>query len=105
MEYAVLGMPAIAARTTAIEAYFDRSMIEFVEPGDLEDLVDRIRALRHDPERRRAMGRAMADFSVRHAWPIESARYVELVDRLARRRGVGSSSGQASAVVDGEARR
>lgn len=39
MEYAALGMPAIAARTTAIEGYFKDTMVEFFTPGDVEDLA------------------------------------------------------------------
>jgi glycosyltransferase involved in cell wall biosynthesis len=39
MEYAALGLPAIAARTTAIQAYFSDTMTEFFKPGDVDDLA------------------------------------------------------------------
>jgi len=84
LEYAALGVPAIAARTTAITATFNDSMVEFMEPGDLDDLVDRIRALHGDPQRRARMVAAMARFSAEHGWPIVSATYVGLIDRLSR---------------------
>ena len=34
MEYAAMGLPCVAARTTAIDAYFHDTMVAFFRPGD-----------------------------------------------------------------------
>ena len=53
MEYAAMGVPCVAARTTAIEAYFLDTMVAFFTPGDADDLASRVRALYESPELRR----------------------------------------------------
>jgi glycosyltransferase involved in cell wall biosynthesis len=82
MEYAALGLPAIAARTTAIEAYFGDSMVEFFEPGDVDDLARCIRMLYEDRERLAELARGSAKFNRRYNWTKISAKYVALVERL-----------------------
>ncbi len=90
LEYAALGIPAIAARTAGIQAYFDDSMVEFFTPGDVADLARCIRRLYHDPERRAELARNIEAFNQRYNWPAQSAEYVRLVTRLsAGRRGGG----------------
>lgn len=42
MEYAALGIPIIAAKTTTISAYFDSDMVSFFQPGNSEDLSAKI---------------------------------------------------------------
>jgi glycosyltransferase involved in cell wall biosynthesis len=85
MEYAALGLPAIAARTTAIEAYFSDSMVEFFEPGDVDDLARCIRMLYKNPERMAELSKGSKKFNERYNWAKISAEYVALVERLGRR--------------------
>lgn len=82
MEYAALGVPAIAARTLAIEAYFDESMVQFINPGDLDDLTRCIRELYHDRSRLAALSKNTLQFNQRYNWMVQSADYVKLVDTL-----------------------
>jgi len=82
MEYAALGLPAIAARTTAIEACFSGTMVEFFEPGDVDDLARCIRLLYNDSERLAELREGSEKFNQRYSWPRISAEYVALVDRL-----------------------
>ena len=84
MEYAALGLPAIAARTTAIEAYFKNTMAEFFEPGDVSDLVRCIRFLYHSPERLAELAEGSRKFNERYNWTRIGADYVALVERLHR---------------------
>jgi len=84
MEYAALGLPAIAARTTAIEAYFRDTMTEFFEPGDSNDLAARIHELYQCPERMAELTRSSKKFNERYNWAKIGAEYVALVDRLQR---------------------
>ena len=82
MEYAALGLPAIAARTTAIEAYFKDTMVEFFEPGDVDDLARCIRMLYKNPERLADLAQGSRKFHQRYNWAKIGAEYVALVERL-----------------------
>lgn len=86
MEYAALGMAAVAARTTAIENTFGGTMAAFFEPGDVESLADCLRALHAHPERLAELRAGSALFNERYNWPRIAASYVATVDRLAARR-------------------
>lgn len=89
MEYAAMGLPAIAARTTAIQAYFSNTNTEFFEPGDADDLARCILLLYHNPERMAELARGSENFNRRYNWAHVSEAYVSLVERLG---GVGSRS-------------
>jgi len=84
MEYAAMGMPAIAARTTAIEAFFRDTMVEFFEPGDVEDLARCIRLLHSSPERLTELAQGSKRFNQRYSWTRVSTEYIALVERLGR---------------------
>jgi len=82
MEYAALGLPAIAARTTAIEAYFSDTMVEFFEPGDVDDLARCICKQYSNPERLAELAQGSNKFNQRYNWAKIGAEYVALVERL-----------------------
>jgi glycosyltransferase involved in cell wall biosynthesis len=82
MEYAVMGIPCIAARTTAIDAYFRDTMVEFFVPGDAADLARCIRELHMDPIRLAHLSRKSRDFTLRHNWTDIGAGYVATIRRL-----------------------
>jgi glycosyltransferase involved in cell wall biosynthesis len=84
MEYVALGLPAVAPRTTAVEAYFDESMVSFFRPGDPADLARAIADLARDPLRAEAQAKnASARFLSRYAWAQTKNEYLALVDQLA----------------------
>jgi len=82
MEYAALGLPAVAARTTAIKAYFSDANTEFFEPGNVDDLARCITLLYHNPDRLAELARGSENFNRRYNWARISEEYVALVDRL-----------------------
>jgi glycosyltransferase involved in cell wall biosynthesis len=82
MEYAAVGLPSICSRTTAIESYFQDTMVEFFSPGDADDLADRVRALHSEPEHLGRLTRGSANFVRRHNWADVGSRYVDLVRGL-----------------------
>jgi len=84
MEYVALGVPAIAARTPAIAAYFDETMVQFFTPGDPDDLARCILALHSDRKRLAQLAQGAEKFNQRYNWPAHSAEYVRLVDQLAQ---------------------
>lgn len=87
MEYAALGMPAIAARTKAIEAYFKDTMVEFFTPGDADDLAHCILSLHSDRERLKQLAQGAETFNQRYNWKKLGAEYVALVERLGSQQG------------------
>jgi len=82
MEYVALGVPVIAARTSAIATYFDDTMVQFFQPGDVEDLARSIRSLFHDRARLRELAHNADQFNRQHNWTSEGASYVALLERL-----------------------
>ncbi len=85
MEYAALDLPCIAARTTAIKAYFSDTLVEFFEPGDVDDLAWCIRRLFSDPGRRADLAEGCHRFKQKYNWPSIKADYVAIVDQLGAR--------------------
>ncbi len=85
MEYAAMEMPCIASRTNAIEAYFSNTMVEFFEPGDIEDLADRIQKLAASPTRRAELAVRAQAFTAKYNLAQVGAEYLALVDRLSGR--------------------
>jgi len=82
MEYAALGMPAVAGRTSAIRAYFIDTNTEFFEPGDVDDLASCILMLYTHPECMAALAKGSQKFTQRYNWAKISEEYVSLVERL-----------------------
>ena len=87
MEYAALGLPAVASRTTAIQAYFSDTMTEFFEPGSVDDLAGHIRYLHSNPERLAELSRGSQKFNQRYNWTKVGAEYVTLVEQVRRGNG------------------
>lgn len=82
MEYAALGMPTIASRTSAITSYFDGTMIEFFEPEDTRGLAECIEALYHDHSRCRELSDNIQKFTRLYNWTFQKAEYIDLVRKL-----------------------
>jgi glycosyltransferase involved in cell wall biosynthesis len=82
MEYAAMGMPAIAARTTAIEAVFGGTNVAFFEPGDVEDLVRCMRRLHNSPDLLAELARGSVRFNERYNWTKLGAAYASLISGL-----------------------
>lgn len=85
MEYAALGVPAIAARTTAIASYLDETMVLFFTPDEPNDLARCILTLYSDPKRLAQLAEGIRKFNQRYDWTKMSAEYVALVERLGMR--------------------
>ena len=85
MEYAALGLPAIAVRTPAIEAYFTEEMVQFFEAGDVNALANCIVRLSHDRERRELLAHNIYQFNQRYNWTVQRSEYLALVAGLCKR--------------------
>ncbi len=82
MEYVAVGIPVIAARTSAISAYFDDSMVRYFNPGDIDDLADSILALYSNQELIKQLPINADRFSQRYNWKQMAGHYVESVEKL-----------------------
>ena len=83
MEYVALGVPTVAARTTAISSYFDDTMVCFFEPDNVEDLASAILSLYHDPEKRSRYSQQAKQFTEQYRWSAISADYIRNLKQLA----------------------
>ena len=83
-ESAAMGKPVLASRLPTVERYLGEDTVYYFEPGDPVSLAAAIRRMVENPERRleavRRAGQRVAELS----WERESARYVAVVDALAR---------------------
>jgi glycosyltransferase involved in cell wall biosynthesis len=82
MEYAAMGIPAIAARTPAIDAYFDESSVLFFTPGDVDELAACILALYNNRPQLAKLAHNILKFNDFYNWSKISADYVSLVGQL-----------------------
>ena len=85
LEYALMGLPTIAACTSTIAYYFDDSMVQFIEPGNLQELTHAIRELYVDPARRDQLSRGIQTFNQQYNWEASGQKYAELVKQLPQR--------------------
>jgi len=87
MEYAALGIPAIAARTPAVATYFDETTVQLFTPGNVEELAACILELYRDPTRLSNLAASVSKFNERYNWPGQKQIYLQLVNRLATPKG------------------
>lgn len=81
-EYVAVGLPVVASRVASMTDLFsDRSLLYFT-PGDALDLASAVERLCRSPGDRTDMTR-QADQEYSHlAWPVQEARYLDLVRSL-----------------------
>jgi len=82
LEFATLGIPAIAARLRTIEHYFGDQAVRYFTPGDCHDLARAIEDLYRDPCKRRELSRRAALEVAKLSWTEQSRRYFGAVDSL-----------------------
>lgn len=82
LEFATLGIPAIASRLRTIEHYFGDDAVRYFTPGDSADLAQAIEDLHRNPQLRSALSERAALEVVKLSWERQSRRYYEAVDSL-----------------------
>lgn len=82
MEYTALHVPAIAARTPAIEAYFHEDMVQYFPAEDVNALCDAIVYLYNHRERLQQISVASNQFNEKYSWENIARDYLGLVNRL-----------------------
>lgn len=81
-EYAMVGLPMVASRLPSICSIFDDRSLFFANPGDPEDLADKIAQLCLDPRRRRRQVREAEKCIAGISGSIMAERYLKLMQGL-----------------------
>lgn len=75
------GVPVVGARAGGIPFVIDDGVTgRLVEPGDADDLTERLRELTEDPQLRRRMGEAARQEALRHSWRASTEKLVEFYE-------------------------
>ncbi len=82
MEYVVMGIPVIAASTTAISNYFNSDMVRFFQPGDAFGLANCILSLYHNQEQLALLAANADRFNEQYNWKKVASGYVANVMQL-----------------------
>lgn len=83
LEYVLIGLPTIVARTETVQAYFDDGMVRYYTPGDHEELARHIVDLCRNPEERSRLVKNAGRFNVEYSWEHQKQEYYSLIDSLA----------------------
>lgn len=86
MEYAFLGIPAIVSKLTTVASYFDDTMVAYFEPGNADDLAEKLLSLYESPEARKRLAENAMAFNARYNWSSMKQDLYHLVDQLTSRR-------------------
>lgn len=82
LDYATLGIPAIAARLRTVEHYFSNDAVELFEPGSIADLARAISRLYHDPALRQRLAERASDALRSLNWERQRTEYLQAIDSL-----------------------
>jgi glycosyltransferase involved in cell wall biosynthesis len=87
LEYASLGIPAVAPRLPAIQYYFDEDAVRYFEPGDVASLAAAIDELYHEPARREQLAASAAQVVSKIGWSVQSSNFYRAIDAQITRQG------------------
>lgn len=91
-EYLAMGKPVIVPKTKGICDYFHDQQIIYFEPGNIEDLADKIEwAYSHPTETRELVQNALQVYR-RHRWESEEQRFLSHVEDLLRNKAHASAA-------------
>jgi glycosyltransferase involved in cell wall biosynthesis len=82
LEFAMMGIPAIAPRLKTVEYYFGDGSVRFFKPGDIADLAGAIEQLYHFPELRRSYAENARKVVDRVSWPNQRGEFYRAIDSL-----------------------
>jgi glycosyltransferase involved in cell wall biosynthesis len=82
MEYAALGIPTIASKTTAISEYFDETAILFFTPENIDELANCILILYRDRNRLADLAQNITKFNELYNWEDQKASYYRCIEKL-----------------------
>lgn len=82
LEYMVLGIPVVAPSLQAIQYYFDKKMVQYYEPENVDSLAGAIRQLYQEKDRKKAQGQASGRFFDTYGWEKHKFDLIDLYRQL-----------------------
>jgi glycosyltransferase involved in cell wall biosynthesis len=92
LEFAMMGIPAIAPRLKTVEYYFGDGSVRFFQPGDINDLAGAIEQLYRSPELRRSYAEKARKVVDLISWPNQRGEFYRAIDTVLPRRESASSA-------------
>ncbi|HLX36356.1 MAG TPA: glycosyltransferase family 4 protein, partial [Candidatus Binataceae bacterium] len=86
LEFAMMGIPAIAPRLKTVEYYFGDGAVHFFTPGDINGLADAIELLYRSPDLRRTYAEKASKVVDRISWPNQRGEFYRAIDSVLPRR-------------------
>jgi len=84
LEYLAAGRAVVAPRTRGIEDYFSENSLVFFDPGNAEDLAEKLQYVYSHPNETAAIARQGQQVYAAHTWAQEKATLVGLISGLYR---------------------
>ena len=82
LEFAMMGIPAIAPRLKTVEYYFGDGAVRFFKPGDIDDLAGAIEMLYRAPELRRTYAEKARKVVDKISWPNQRGEFYRAIDSV-----------------------
>ena len=92
LEFAMLGIPAIAPRLKTVEYYFGDDAVRFFKPEDIGDLANAIEQLYRAPELRRAYADKARKVIDHIGWQNQRGEFYRAIDSVLPRRESATNS-------------
>lgn len=82
LEYARLGIPVVSADIRIVREHFSDDEILYFESGNPRDLARALEQVARNPSEAKKRADAARQRYEEYCWPIQSRRYIELLERL-----------------------
>jgi len=82
-EYVALGIPVVSADLPAVRHHFGDDQITYFTPGDVDSLANAILSIAKCPTQACRRAESAAKRYEEYRWPIQAARYLEVLNRAA----------------------
>jgi glycosyltransferase involved in cell wall biosynthesis len=82
LDFAVLGIPAVAPRLRTIEYYFGNGAVQFFNPGDVDDLAGAIEQVYRSPELRAQFAKKAREVIELINWHNQREEFYRAIDSL-----------------------
>lgn len=79
LEYAYIGIPVITSDLYGIRKYFSEDMVEYVQPENLDQLVNKIILLYNDKKRREVLVSNASKFFEKFNWKSQEQNYLKII--------------------------
>jgi glycosyltransferase involved in cell wall biosynthesis len=91
LEYARMCKPCIVSRLPITEFYFEEDMVCFFEPGNVDELAEKMLRVSRDRVYRETLARNISRFNEKYNWENQRKVYFDVLARCDGRAGLPSS--------------